>query len=149
MVPRCQPVPVIKIVPQLASHYACILGSGKPSPPDLLSQAYNSEFLPTPTTFELRMASDSAQTEEGSHVVGQSQDAPTPPSQAAANIAPLQGTHLEVNVTAQTEEGSHAVGQSQDAPTPPSQAAANIAPLQGTHLEVDVTATTPLSSEVY
>jgi hypothetical protein len=41
------------------------------------------------------MALDAAQTpEEGSHVVGQSEDAP------AANVTPLQGTHLEVDVIA-------------------------------------------------
>jgi hypothetical protein len=49
------------------------------------------------------MTLDSEHTpEEGSHVVEQSQDAPAPPSQAAASVTPLQGTHLEVDVTATT-----------------------------------------------
>lgn len=53
------------------------------------------------------MTLDSEKTpEEGSHVVGQSQDAPAPPSQAAASVTPLQGTHLEVDVTATTPVNS-------------------------------------------
>lgn len=45
------------------------------------------------------MTSDSEETPElGSHIVGQSQDAPAPPSQPAATVTPLQGTHLEVDV---------------------------------------------------
>jgi hypothetical protein len=73
----------------------------------LLSQAYSSEFPPTPITFELRMTLDSEQTpEEGSQVVGQSQDAPAPHSQAAASVTPLQGTHLEVDVMATTPVNS-------------------------------------------
>jgi hypothetical protein len=68
---------------------------------------YNSEFVPTPIAFELRMTLDSEQTpEEGSHVVGQSQDASAPPSQAAASVTPLQSTHLEVDVTATTPVNS-------------------------------------------
>ena len=47
------------------------------------------------------MALDPAQTpQEGSPLVGQSEDAPALPSQAAANVTPLQGTHLEADVMA-------------------------------------------------
>jgi hypothetical protein len=53
------------------------------------------------------MTLDSEQTpEEGSQVVGQSQDAPAPHSQAAASVTPLQGTHLEVDVMATTPVNS-------------------------------------------
>jgi hypothetical protein len=47
------------------------------------------------------MALDSAQTpEEGIHLIGQSEYAPALPPQEAANVASLQGTHLEVDVMA-------------------------------------------------